>query len=424
MSIWSNLEPQFQASDLPNEDRKQFTQSRGDADTQFKLHWNGKHKPQGGMLNNGTQLRGKFSPLHSNNPTRDLVVGRREEIKTRTKFSRPLKPTAIRRMRSDLLNLTPNKTTTKRNVRFQKSVYDMLLIDEVGEDDYETQKERELKRLEEIQEQRRIRMKHDSEKYGTHRVGEYSYLLPIEWMLDRGGVPYPLGYYPINLYDLITDNHPSLNLSLLPQRDGLPRRKDQVQLRYLPANLRAALIPLAFTSMDVLGLILLMVGWFLLLLCTAALIGYQVEANAATKCFFRISKNLIYQWEARRDPGLPDRLKKQAEDAGITQVVLADCEFLSIIKEGGRPSPSCMHLNLVYLLQPNTWPYLVLCKKDIGDDRFNRIALCIQHYYSFSDLIKRWEALKNSKNMEIVNAAIALMDAFLDGEYNYTCACL
>lgn len=70
--------------------------------------------------------------------------------------------------------------------------------------------------------------------------------------------------------------------------------------------------------MDVVSLLLLMVGWFLLLLCTAALIGIQAETHAATRCAFNISKNLIYQREIRRDPSLPDRLKKQAEEAGIT----------------------------------------------------------------------------------------------------------
>lgn len=51
---------------------------------------------------------------------------------------------------------------------------------------------------------------------------------------------------------------------------------------------------------------------------------------------------------------------------------------------------------LFYSLQPNTWYYLVLRKKDVGDDVFNRVALCVQHYHSFYNLIKRWEALKNS----------------------------
>ncbi|KAH9286709.1 hypothetical protein ECG_00488 [Echinococcus granulosus] len=384
----SNSRSKLWLSVLLDEDEKQFQLGEGNIDTEPKLDWDDKQRAQARMLGIALELERKFHPLYLGNRTHNFAVDRREKIEKKASFSDSLEALETRRI-SSLLNFTQNKPTMNKDSGGKESVYDMILIDKNRDEDKEAQKGRELKRLQEIQEQRRIRMKHDSDKYGAHHMGEYVYLLPIEWMLDGGSVPYPPGYYPINLYDLIIDNDPSLNLSLVPQRDGLPRRKDQVQLRYLPANLHAALIPAAFTSMDIVSLLLLMAGWFLFLLCTAALIGIQAETQAATKCSFNISKNLIYQREIRKDPGLTDRLKKQAEEAGIT---------------------------------PNTWHYFVLRKKDIGDDVFNRIALCIQHYYSFYDLVKGWEVLKNSANPEIAKSAIALMDAFLAREYDYMSA--
>ena len=81
--------------------------------------------------------------------------------------------------------------------------------------------------------------------------------------------------------------------------------------------MRAALVPMAFTSMNALSLALLMCGWFLFLVCAAAVIGICAESRAATRCSLSISMDLIYQSEIKRDPGLSDRLKKQAEEAGI-----------------------------------------------------------------------------------------------------------
>ncbi|KAL5112408.1 hypothetical protein TcWFU_006890 [Taenia crassiceps] len=336
---WSNSQSKFRPSD----------EKRGE----FQLNQDDEPKARARMTGIALELERRFYPLYSDNGTHSFSADRKEE--TGTEVNRPDSHESIETRRMLISSLNPS---SKKDNKGQKSVYDMLLIDENGNEDDESQKERELKRLEEIQEQRRIRMEHDSGKHSTRYIGEYVYLLPIEWMLDRGGVPYPPGYYPINLYDLIIDNDPSLNLSLVPQ----------------PANLRAALIPLAFTSMDGVSLVLLMVGWFLFLLFTAALIGIRAETHEATKCALNISKNLIYQREIERDPGLPDRLKRQAEEAGIT---------------------------------PNAWYYLVLRKKDIGDDVFNRIALSIQHYHSYYSLIKRWEVLKNSDVCDgIVNPAI------------------
>ncbi|KAL5962680.1 hypothetical protein TSMEX_009586 [Taenia solium] len=335
---------------MPSDEQKVIL-GEENVDTEFELDWDDEHRVRARMLGIALELERKFYPLHLSNRTRNFVGDGREETGTGANFSDFLESIESQRML-----VSPLNPSSKKDNEGQKSVYDMLLIDKNGDEDDEAQKERELKRLEEIQEQKRVRMKHDSDKHGTSHIGEYVYLLPIEWMLDRGGVPYPPGYYPINLYDLIVDNDPSLNLSLVPQ----------------PANLRAALVPLAFTSMDVVSLLLLMAGWFLLLFCTATLIGIQAETHAATRRAFNISKNLIYQREVRRDPGLPDRLKKQAEETGIT---------------------------------PNTWHYLVLRKKDIGDDVFNRIALCIQHYHNFHNLFKRWDVLKNSdpqKRLEVL----------------------
>ncbi|EUB64481.1 hypothetical protein EGR_00431 [Echinococcus granulosus] len=354
----SNSRSKLWLSVLLDEDEKQFQLGEGNIDTEPKLDWDDKQRAQARMLGIALELERKFHPLYLGNRTHNFAVDRREKIEKKASFSDSLEALETRRI-SSLLNFTQNKPTMNKDSGGKESVYDMILIDKNRDEDKEAQKGRELKRLQEIQEQRRIRMKHDSDKYGAHHMGEYVYLLPIEWMLDGGSVPY-----------LIIDNDPSLNLSLVPQ----------------PANLHAALIPAAFTSMDIVSLLLLMAGWFLFLLCTAALIGIQAETQAATKCSFNISKNLIYQREIRKDPGLTDRLKKQAEEAGIT---------------------------------PNTWHYFVLRKKDIGDDVFNRIALCIQHYYSFYDLVKGWEVLKNSANPEIAKSAIALMDAFLAREYDY-----
>ena len=90
---------------------------------------------------------------------------------------------------SDMLNGALSESAEKENNRLGGNVYDMILIDKNGDEEEEDQKDLERKRLQEIQEQRRTRVIHDNEEHGILNMGEYTYLLPIEWMLDDGGVP-------------------------------------------------------------------------------------------------------------------------------------------------------------------------------------------------------------------------------------------
>lgn len=52
-------------------------------------------------------------------------------------------------------------------------------------------------------------------------------------------------------------------------------------------------------------------------MCVAAFIGLRAEQYGSSKCARNISKDLLYQREIARDPGMLERLKKQAEEAGI-----------------------------------------------------------------------------------------------------------
>lgn len=169
-------------------DEKQFYLGEESVDTKFKLDLDDKHRARSRALGIALELERKFHPLHLSNRTRNFVMDRREEAGMGANFSDSFEPTETQRILISSLN-----PSSRKDKEGQKSVYDMLLIDENRDDD-EAQKERELKRLKEIQEQRRARMKHDSDKHGTPHIGEYVYLLPIEWMLDRGGVPCKLAF--------------------------------------------------------------------------------------------------------------------------------------------------------------------------------------------------------------------------------------
>ncbi len=78
------------------------------------------------------------------------------------------------------------------------------------------------------------------------------------------------------------------------------------------------MIPMSFTTITKESMVLIMAGWFIALMCVAALVGIRAEEYAALKCFRNLSKDLLYQRETLRDPGVVKRLQKQAEEAGIT----------------------------------------------------------------------------------------------------------